>query len=83
MRTVCKNFKQLIEWQLQEPSEKLVPRMVQYMGLINYIEGGRRTCCRAKRFGELSSISFGNAQMVPLAKQASVQQSWEEKYRQK
>lgn len=39
---VCKNFEQLIEWQLQENHPKSWFRAWFNMGLINYIEGGRR-----------------------------------------
>ena len=39
---VCKNFKQLIEWQLKEKHPKSWFRAWFNMGLINYIEGGRR-----------------------------------------
>lgn len=39
---VCKNFEQLIEWQLQEKHPKSWFRAFFNMGLINYIEGGRR-----------------------------------------
>ena len=39
---VCKNFGQLIEWQLKEKHPKSWFRAFFNMGLINYIEGGRR-----------------------------------------
>ena len=39
---VCKNFEQLIEWQLKENHPKSWFRAFFNMGLINYIEGGRR-----------------------------------------
>lgn len=39
---VTKNFKQLIEWQLKENSPKSWFRAWFNMGLINYINGGRR-----------------------------------------
>lgn len=39
---VCQDFEQLIEWQLQEKSPKSWFRAFFNMGLINYIEGGRR-----------------------------------------
>ena len=39
---VCKNFEQLIEWQLKENHPKSCVRAFFNMGLINYIEGGRR-----------------------------------------
>lgn len=39
---VCRNFEQLIEWQLQENHPKSWFRAWFNMGLINYIEGGRR-----------------------------------------
>lgn len=39
---VTNNFKQLIEWQLKEKSPKSWFRAWFNMGLINYIEGGRR-----------------------------------------
>ena len=39
---VCKNFERLIEWQLQENHPKSWFRAWFNMGLINYIEGGRR-----------------------------------------
>lgn len=39
---VCRNFKQLIEWQLKENHPKSWFRAWFNMGLINYIEGGRR-----------------------------------------
>ena len=39
---VCRNFEQLIEWQLQEKHPKSWFRAWFNMGLINYIEGGRR-----------------------------------------
>ena len=39
---MCKNFEQLIEWQLQENHPKSWFRAWFNMGLINYIEGGRR-----------------------------------------
>lgn len=39
---VTNNFKQLIEWQLQEKHPKSWFRAWFNMGLINYIEGGRR-----------------------------------------
>lgn len=39
---VCRDFKQLIEWQLQENHPKSWFRAFFNMGLINYIEGGRR-----------------------------------------
>lgn len=39
---VCKNFEQLIEWQLKEKHPKSWFRAFFNMGLINYIEGGRR-----------------------------------------
>lgn len=39
---VCRNFEQLIEWQLQENHPKSWFRAFFNMGLINYIEGGRR-----------------------------------------
>lgn len=39
---VCHNFKQLIEWQLKENHPKSWFRAFFNMGLINYIEGGRR-----------------------------------------
>ena len=39
---VCKNFEQLIEWQLKESHPKSWFRAFFNMGLINYIEGGRR-----------------------------------------
>jgi radical SAM protein with 4Fe4S-binding SPASM domain len=39
---VCKNFEQLIEWQLKENHPKSWFRAWFNMGLINYIEGGRR-----------------------------------------
>lgn len=51
---VCKNFEQLIEWQLQENHPKSWFRAWFNMGLINYIEGGR-ACCRAKRVRRTSS----------------------------
>ena len=39
---VCKNFEQLIEWQLKEHHPKSWFRAFFNMGLINYIEGGKR-----------------------------------------
>jgi radical SAM protein with 4Fe4S-binding SPASM domain len=39
---VCQDFEQLIEWQLQEKHPKSWFRAWFNMGLINYIEGGRR-----------------------------------------
>ena len=39
---VCGNFRQLIEWQLKEKHPKSWFRAWFNMGLINYIEGGRR-----------------------------------------
>ncbi len=39
---VCSDFEQLIEWQLAENSPKSWFRAFFNMGLINYIEGGRR-----------------------------------------
>lgn len=39
---VCENFEQLIEWQLKEKHPKSWFRAFFNMGLINYIEGGRR-----------------------------------------
>ncbi len=39
---VCRNFEQLIEWQLKENHPKSWFRAWFNMGLINYIEGGRR-----------------------------------------
>lgn len=39
---VCADFEQLIEWQLQEKHPKSWFRAFFNMGLINYIEGGRR-----------------------------------------
>lgn len=39
---VCGDFEQLIEWQLKEKSPKSWFRAFFNMGLINYIEGGRR-----------------------------------------
>ena len=39
---VCNNFKQLIEWQLKEKHPKSWFRAWFNMGLINYIEGGKR-----------------------------------------
>lgn len=39
---VCNDFRQLIEWQLKERSPKSWFRAWFNMGLINYIEGGRR-----------------------------------------
>ena len=39
---VCRNFEQLIAWQLQENHPKSWFRAWFNMGLINYIEGGRR-----------------------------------------
>lgn len=39
---VCRDFEQLIEWQLQEKHPKSWFRAFFNMGLINYIEGGRR-----------------------------------------
>lgn len=39
---VCADFRQLIEWQLKEKSPKSWFRAWFNMGLINYIEGGRR-----------------------------------------
>jgi len=39
---VCQNFEQLIEWQLKENHPKSWFRAFFNMGLINYIEGGRR-----------------------------------------
>ena len=39
---VCDNFKQLIEWQLKEKHPKSWFRAWFNMGLINYIEGGKR-----------------------------------------
>lgn len=39
---VCSDFAQLIEWQLKENSPKSWFRAFFNMGLINYIEGGRR-----------------------------------------
>jgi radical SAM protein with 4Fe4S-binding SPASM domain len=39
---VCRDFEQLIEWQLQEKHPKSWFRAWFNMGLINYIEGGRR-----------------------------------------
>lgn len=39
---VCNNFRQLIEWQLKEKHPKSWFRAFFNMGLINYIEGGRR-----------------------------------------
>ena len=39
---VCRNFTQLIEWQLQEKHPKSWFRAYFNMGLINYIEGKRR-----------------------------------------
>ena len=39
---VCGNFRRLIEWQLQERHPKSWFRAWFNMGLINYIEGGRR-----------------------------------------
>lgn len=40
--TVCRDFEQLIEWQLKENHPKSWFRAFFNMGLINYIEGGRR-----------------------------------------
>lgn len=40
--TVCKDFEQLIEWQLKENHPKSWFRAYFNMGLINYIEGKRR-----------------------------------------
>jgi radical SAM protein with 4Fe4S-binding SPASM domain len=39
---VCNDFRQLIEWQLEENNPKSWFRAWFNMGLINYIEGGRR-----------------------------------------
>lgn len=39
---VCKDFEQLIEWQLDENKPKSWARAFFNMGLINYIEGNRR-----------------------------------------
>jgi Predicted Fe-S oxidoreductases len=39
---VCKDFKQLIEWQMKEKHPKSWFRAWFNMGLINYVEGGRR-----------------------------------------
>ncbi len=39
---VCRDFEQLIEWQLKEKHPKSWFRAFFNMGLINYIEGGRR-----------------------------------------
>jgi radical SAM protein with 4Fe4S-binding SPASM domain len=39
---VCNDFRQLIEWQLKENNPKSWFRAWFNMGLINYIEGGRR-----------------------------------------
>ena len=39
---VCSDFEQLIEWQLKEKHPKSWFRAFFNMGLINYIEGGRR-----------------------------------------
>lgn len=39
---VCKDFRQLVEWQLQENHPKSWFRAFFNMGLINYVEGGRR-----------------------------------------
>ncbi len=39
---VCRNFEQLIEWQLREKHPKSWMRAWFNMGLINYIEGNRR-----------------------------------------
>ena len=55
---VCKNFEQLIEWQLQENHPKSWFRAWFNMGLINYIEGGRRMLPVRSGFGELLHRSF-------------------------
>ena len=57
---VCGNFAKLIEWQLKENHPKSWFRAWFNMGLINYIEGGKRSAHGSVTMRNTDSPSFGD-----------------------